>query len=112
MAMGTLAMKQAAISDPQKYTSPRTRKVGTPTLTVYWETVVMKVSAYTNSWVTRVKLKMMTVRMPATEIGITTLAKAPSRLSPSIMAASSMSGGMALKKPMRSQVQKGTVKDG
>ncbi len=35
MAMGTLAMKQPAISEPQKYTSPCTRNVGTPTLTAY-----------------------------------------------------------------------------
>jgi len=34
MAIGTLVIRQAAIIEPQKYTSPRTRKVGTPTLTV------------------------------------------------------------------------------
>ena len=43
--MGTLAMKQAAMSEPQKYTSPRTRKLGTPTLTVKFFALEMKVSA-------------------------------------------------------------------
>ena len=48
----------------------------------------------------------------ATEIGTTTRRKAPNRLQPSIIAASSRSPGIALKNPMRSQVQKGIVNDG
>jgi hypothetical protein len=55
---------------------------------------------------------MTTVRTPATEIGITTRRKAPNRLHPSIIAASSKSPGIALKKPMRSQVQNGIVNVG
>ena len=55
---------------------------------------------------------MTTVRMPASEIGITTLTKAPKRDRPSIIAASSRSRGIALKKPISSQVQNGTVKLG
>ncbi|MCY1554795.1 hypothetical protein D9M68_913970 [compost metagenome] len=61
---------------------------------------------------TSVNVKMTTVMIPADESGTTTLTKAPKRLKPSIMAASSMSCGMALKKPIISQVQKGTVKLG
>ena len=45
MAMGMLVMAQAPISEPQKYTSPRTRKVGTPTLSVSRYEAVMKVRA-------------------------------------------------------------------
>src|SRR4030095_5999362 len=45
MATGTLAMKQPAMREPQKYTSPWTRKVGTPTLTVIFRTEEMKVTA-------------------------------------------------------------------
>ena len=55
---------------------------------------------------------MTTVRMPAVDTGTTTRRKAPKRLSPSIIAASSRSRGIALKKPISSQVQKGTVKLG
>jgi hypothetical protein len=60
----------------------------------------MKVMAYTNSCRTKVKLKITTVRMPDNESGTMILTKVPSRLSPFIMAASSMSRGTALKKPI------------
>src|SRR3989304_9530012 len=72
----------------------------------------MKVSAKTNSFIAKVKLKITTVRIPATEIGITTLTNAPNRLNPSIIAASSRSLGIALKNPIKSQVQNGMVKLG
>jgi hypothetical protein len=72
----------------------------------------MKVRAYTNSWVTSVKVKITTVRIPETEIGITSFKKAWNRVRPSTMAASSSSGGIDLKKPMSSQVEKGIVKLG
>src|SRR5581483_2130001 len=75
-------------------------------------TVEMNVIAYTNSCVLSVNEKITTVRTPATEIGTTIRAKAPSRLHPSIIAASSRSFGMALKNPIRSQVQNGIVNDG
>ena len=45
IAMGTLAIKQPAMRDPQKYTSPWVRKVGTPTLTVMFRTDEIKVTA-------------------------------------------------------------------
>ncbi len=61
---------------------------------------------------TSVKLKITTVRTPATDRGMTIFTNAPKRLNPSIMAASSRSRGMALKKPIRSHVQNGTVKLG
>src|SRR5437868_1695426 len=111
-AIGTLAMKHAPISDPQKYTSPRTRNEGTPVEMVNLEPLWMKVSAYTNSCITSVKVKMTTVSMPATDMGRMTRVNAPRRLIPSTMAASSMSLGMALKNPIISQVQNGMVKLG
>ena len=42
--MGTLAMKQEPIIEPQKYTSPRSSKEGTPTLTLKLRPLLMKVS--------------------------------------------------------------------
>src|SRR5229473_3351673 len=53
-----------------------------------------------------------TVKIPETEMGMTNLTKAPKRVRPSTIAASSSSLGMDLKKPMRSQMEKGTVKVG
>src|SRR5262249_61636233 len=87
-------------------------KVGTPTLRVRLVLVVMKVRQYTNSCITRVKLKITVVSSPATDMGRITRTNAWKRDSPSIIAASSTSLGMTLKKPWRSQVQKGTVKLG
>src|SRR3954464_2476720 len=105
-------MKHAAISDPQKYTSPRTRKVGTPTLIVNLSAAVMKVNPYTNSCMTSVKVKITTVSTPATDTGRMTFTKAPKCDRPSIIAASSRSRGSTLKKPIISHVQNGTVKLG
>jgi len=39
MAIGILTIRHAPMSEPQKYTSPRTRKVGTPMLTVSCEEI-------------------------------------------------------------------------
>lgn len=50
--------------------------------------------------------------MPAVGTGTTTRTNARRRDSPSIIAASSMSRGIDLKKPIISQVQNGTVKFG
>ena len=58
------------------------------------------------------KVKITTVRMPGSDSGIAILMKAPNRLQPSTIAASSISGGMALKNPISSQVQNGIVKVG
>src|SRR4029453_15555391 len=67
MATGTLAMKQPAMREPQKYTSPWTRKVGTPTLTVIFRTEEMKVTAETTSCITRGTLKIESGGIPARE---------------------------------------------
>src|SRR5262249_28031134 len=72
----------------------------------------MKVSAYVNSWIVRVKAKMTADRMPASEIGMTICTMARARLQPSTMAASSMSLGTDLKKPMSSHTQNGMVNEG
>ena len=72
----------------------------------------MNVRAYTNSWLTRVKEKITTVRMPETEIGMTSFRNVWKRVRPSTIAASSSSPGMDLKNPMRSHVEKGIVKLG
>src|SRR3954447_21542025 len=50
--------------------------------------------------------------MPDIDIGTTTRTNAPRRLQPSIIAASSTSLGIALKKPSMSHEEKGTVKEG
>ena len=72
----------------------------------------MKVRLYTNSWTTRVMVKMTTVRRPGTASGRTTRQMAAIRPQPSTIADSSTSFGSDLKNPMRSQVPKGTVKVG
>ena len=51
--------------------SPRIKSVGTPTVSVRFVELEMKVIAYTNSFRTREKVKMTTVRIPGIEIGKT-----------------------------------------
>ena len=72
----------------------------------------MNVRAYTNSWVTRVKAKITTVRIPEVDIGIINFTNAPQRERPSTIAASSRSRGIDLKNPISSHVEKGMVKLG
>src|SRR5438445_12732347 len=55
---------------------------------------------------------MQIVRIPGTERGRTTRNMAPRRLQPSTRAASVISRGTFLKKPIRSQVQNGIVNVG
>src|SRR5215475_4709267 len=92
--------------------SPRTRSVATPSVTGFSSEEEMKVRAYTNSCIVRVKAKMTTVRIAGTESGSTVFTKAPTTVQPSTMAASSISRGTDLKNPMNNQVQKGIVKVG
>src|SRR5215510_7462570 len=92
--------------------SPRTRSVATPSVTGFSSEEEMKVRAYTNSCIVSAKAKMTTVRIPGTESGSTVFTKAPTTVQPSTMAASSISRGTDLKKPMNSQVQNGIVKVG
>ena len=54
----------------------------------------------------------MAVMMPGQLTGSTTRSSAPNCPQPSTMAASSISNGTVLKKPISSQVQKGMVKVG
>ena len=72
----------------------------------------MKTRAYRNSFHDSVKAKMAEATRPGAASGRSTRTKAVMRPAPSIRAASSSSSGSALKKPMRSHVQKGTVKVG
>src|ERR1700730_10638639 len=72
----------------------------------------MKVSAYTNSCAVSVNAKITTVRMAGTERGRTVFTNAPTTVQPSTIAASSISRGTDLKKPISSQVQNGMVKVG
>src|SRR5260370_42050096 len=88
------------------------KKMGVAVPIIGFDSKEIKVKAYTNSWVTRVNVKITTVRIPETEMGITNLTNAPKRVSPSTIAASSNSLGMDLKKPIRGQMEKGTVKVG
>src|SRR5919197_4989084 len=107
-----LGISVAAISDCQKKTSPRIRSVGTPAESVRCVELEMNVIAYTNSFTHSENEKMTTVRIPGREIGKTTRQSAFSREQPSTRAASSSSSGIVLKKPIRSQVENGTVNDG
>src|SRR3989442_2123595 len=72
----------------------------------------MKTSAYRNSFHDSVKAKMAEATMPGAASGRSTRASAWVRVAPSTSAASSSSVGSALKKPMSSHVQKGTVNVG
>ena len=72
----------------------------------------MRVSAYVNSWIVRVKAKMTADRMPASEMGMLICTIARARLHPSTIAASSVSLGIDLKNPIRSHTQNGIVNDG
>src|SRR5215831_11368086 len=88
------------------------RSVATPRVIGFWSEADTKVSAYTNSCKVRVKVKITVVRMPGNDSGRAILMKAPNRLQPSTIAASSISTGSVLKNPMSSHVQKGMVKVG
>ena len=57
-------------------------------------------------------VKITTVRIAGSDSGIAILMKAPNRLQPSTIAASSISTGSALKNPISSQEQNGMVKVG
>ena len=65
-----------------------------------------------NSWIVSVKAKITADRIPASEIGMMICTMARARLQPSTMAASSMSLGIDLKKPIKSHTQNGIVNDG
>src|ERR1700730_17373797 len=65
-----------------------------------------------NSWYVSVKAKMPAVMMPGTITGMMIMRKAWNRVHPSIWALSSISRGTVRTKPIRSQVQKGRVKEG
>src|ERR671935_571755 len=86
--------------------------VETPVEIVFALEVVMKASAYTKSLSTSENEKITTVRIPGTEIGKITCSSVFRREAPSTSAASSSSPGIVLKKPIRSQVENGTVNDG
>src|SRR5262245_44820161 len=65
-----------------------------------------------NSWYVSVKAKMPAVMMPGTMTGMMIMRKAWKRVHPSIWALSSISFGTVRTKPIRSQVQKGSVNEG
>src|SRR5436190_21908531 len=107
-----LAIKAPAMISPQKNTSPRIRSVDTPSVIGFCEDEETKVRACTNSCNGSVNVKITTVRIAGSDSGIAILMKAPKRLQPSMIAASSISGGSALKKPISSQEQNGMVNVG
>src|SRR3970040_2530729 len=65
-----------------------------------------------NSLTQSANAKMTTVRIPGSEMGKTIRRSALLLEQPSTSAASSSSWGIVLKNPIRSQVEKGIVKDG
>src|SRR5512133_3870197 len=62
-----------------------------------------------NSLAVSVNVKTMTATIPGKTSGTTARTNAPSRLYPSTMACSSMSFGMLLRKPTKSQTDTGIV---
>src|SRR6476469_9502847 len=106
------AIRAPAMISPQKNTSPRIRSVDTPSVIGFWSDDETKVSAYTNSCKVNVKVKITNLRIAGSDSGIAILMKAPNRLQPSTIAASSISTGSALKNPISSQEQNGMVKVG
>ena len=64
------------------------------------------------SWKESVNAKIPAVRIPGRTTGMTTCRSICSRVAPSRRALSSISLGTLRKKPIRSQVQNGTVKVG
>src|SRR5437016_9494925 len=105
-------MRAAPITSLQYIISPRIKYVATPKVTGFSLEEEMKVSAYTNSCTVSVNAKITTVRMAGTERGRTVFTNAPTTVQPSTIAASSISRGTDLKKPISSQVQNGMVKVG
>src|SRR5438132_845400 len=112
MATGMAMNSAPAMREPQKNTSPRMRSVTTPRVTIFSSESDTNVSAYTYSCITSVNANIPTVRMPGMLTGSTMRNIAPSRLQPSTRAASVISRGTFLKKPISSQVQNGIVKVG
>src|SRR5215510_8759414 len=72
----------------------------------------MKINAYRNSFHESVNAKIAEATSPGAASGTTTRASAAARVAPSTNAASSSSRGSALKKPIISHVQNGTVNVG
>src|SRR5213083_2587702 len=112
IATGTPTSSAPAMSDPQKYTSPRINSVATPSGTGFWSEIEMNASEYRKSCMDSVNEKMIDVMSPGQLTGSTTRSSAPSWLQPSIIAASSISNGTVLKNPIRSHVQNGIVNVG
>src|SRR3954454_13139476 len=112
MATGMPARSAPAINEPQKNTSPRISSVTTPMLMTFSLDDETNVSEYTKSCMLNVKAKIATVSMPAALSGRITRTTAPNLEQPSIIAASSISNGIVLKKPAINQVQNGIVKVG
>src|SRR4029079_17638501 len=106
------AIRAPAMISPQKNTSPRIRSVDTPSVIGFWSDDDTQVSAYTNSCKVRVNVKITTVRIAGTDSGIAILMKAPNRLQPSTIAASSIFTRSALKNPISSHEQNGIVNVG
>ncbi len=83
-----------------------------PTGTVMDCSSWMNTSAYRNSFHDSVNAKIADATSPGAARGSSTRRNALIRPAPSMRAASSSSSGSALKKPISSQVAKGTVKVG
>src|SRR6185436_1947066 len=92
--------------------SPRISSVATPSGTGFSSDTDTKASEYRKSCIDSVNEKMIAVMMPGQLTGSTTRSSAPSCPQPSTMAASSISNGTVLKKPIKSHVQNGIVNVG
>src|SRR5512132_1351817 len=86
--------------------------VATPSGTGFCSEIDTNASEYRKSCIDSVNEKMIEVMIPGQLTGSTTRSSAPSWPQPSSMAASSISNGTVLKKPMSNQVQNGIVNVG
>src|ERR671938_1844801 len=83
------------------------RSVTTPRVTGLTAVLEVNTSGYRNAWSEMAKANMPAAASPARLIGSTTRNTAAARLQPSTSAASSISNGTFLKKPISSQTQNG-----
>src|SRR5215831_12398355 len=95
------------MSDPQKKRSPRTRSVTTPKVTGFTVVLDVNTSGYRNACREIANANIPDAARPARLIGSTTRKTAWLRVAPSTRAASSISNGTFLKKPIKSHTENG-----
>lgn len=112
IATGTLAISAPTMISPQKKMSPRTKIGGDAECDGFLAGGGHEGQRVDEFLQGQVKVKISAVKIAGRDSGITILTKAPNKLQPSTIAASSISIGTPLKNPISNQVQNGIVKVG